>query len=62
MNADELLKKLLDHFYVSSYGGLEWSYIEGMTIQDVTDDKFELELIPYLSEMKAKELKKLRGG
>ena len=62
MTSDELLKKLLNHFYVSSYGGLEWSYIEGTTIADVEDRKFELELLPYLNDMTAKELKNMHGG
>ena len=60
--AEDLLKRLLTLFYVSSYGGLEWSYIEGTTIREVVDDKFELALIPFLSEEIAADLSKLHGA
>lgn len=59
MEAEQLLRRLLEHFYVSSYGGLEWTYIEGTTIREVADDAFELALLPYLSNKKAEELRKV---
>jgi hypothetical protein len=59
--AEELLKRLLNHFYVSSYGGLEWSYIEGTTIREIENDEFELTLMPFLDEEKADALKKVHG-
>lgn len=66
MTPEELLKKLLEHFYVSTYvsnnGGLEWGYKEGNAIRDLVGDEFELALLPYLDDQKAEELKKAHGA
>lgn len=62
MEAEELLKRLLEHFYVSRHGGLAWSYIEGTTIREVEGNDFELALLPYLRDKKATELREIHGA
>lgn len=50
MPAEDLLRQLLAHFYVTTGGHLEWMYGEGASIQDVLGKEFELALTPYLGE------------
>ena len=59
-NSEELLKRLLTLFYVSSYGGLAWSYIEGVTIRDLINEEFELALLPFLDDETASEFKMMQ--
>lgn len=43
---EELLKKLLDGFYIDD-NGLNWRFREGVSISGVFDEEFEKQLIEY---------------
>ncbi len=62
MTADELLRRLLESFYVSSdyrgLLGLSWSYQEYITIHDIYGIEFEKALIPFLGKEDAEKLTK----
>lgn len=51
LTAEELLTKLLTMLYVSSsYKGITWSYVEGITIASILGNELEEQYLPYLSQ------------
>ena len=50
MPAEDLLRQLLTHFFVTADGHLEWMYGEGGSVKDLMGADFEQALAPYLSE------------
>ncbi len=58
MTADELLRRLLEGFYVSPWGGLNWSYLEDTPIRAIYGIEFENALIPFLGKEDAEKLRK----
>lgn len=49
-NTEELLRRLLAHFYEQSGGGLAWSYRDDTTIREVDSSGLEEALMPYLKK------------
>lgn len=48
MNAEEILRTLLKHFYIAPEGFC-WSYIEGVSIRDLEGEEFEKLLLDYIN-------------
>lgn len=62
LSAEVLLSKLLEHFYVSSNGGLEWAYTKGIPLNELVSDDFEIALLPYLNGKAAEDLRELHDA
>ena len=58
MKAEEVLVRFMKNFHATYGGGLEWSYVSGLSVQQVEGNEFFKELSRYLDRKVLDDLKR----